>query len=55
MDNIRGLLSIRRMDRVAKGVDERILHWFSNIAKRVVGKIYAGVLVDRVRNDRWFE
>ena len=59
MDNLRGLLGLRRMDRVPnawirelcgvrKGQDKRIyedvLHWFGNVERdRITKRIYVGV------------
>ena len=60
MDKLKGFLNIRRMDRiqnawirvlcrVAKGVDESVLHWFRPIEKmendRIAKRVYVGECV----------
>ena len=61
VDNLKGLLGVRRMDRVpnawirelggvAKGVDESVFHWFRHIEKMendtIANRVYVGECVD---------
>ena len=60
MDNLRGLLGVRRMDRVlnahirelcrvVKGVDESVLCWYGHIERmendKIARRVYLGICV----------